>query len=53
MPRVTRRGTPIPHYKALSSLDMVNMKDVRDRIADAFFQARRSITIFFCIDMKK
>jgi hypothetical protein len=47
MPRVTRRGTPISHYKALYSLDMVNMKDVCDRIADAFFQARGRITIFF------
>jgi DNA polymerase III delta prime subunit len=32
---------PIPHYRAPSSLDMVNM------IADAFFQARKRIYLLF------
>jgi hypothetical protein len=40
MPRVAHRATPIPHDRAPSSLDTVNMKDVHDRIADAFYQAR-------------
>jgi hypothetical protein len=39
MPRVARRATRIPHDRAPSSLDTVNMKDVHDRIADAFYQA--------------
>ena len=41
MPKVVRRAAPIPHDRAPPSEDTVNMKMVRNTIADSLFRARQ------------
>jgi hypothetical protein len=37
---IAPRATPVLHDRAPYSLNIVNMKDVHDRIANAFYQMR-------------